>query len=48
VVETLKSAAIGVDDASDAIRDYLDKLEADPEAAGRNRVASGADGASQA
>lgn len=29
-VETLKSAAIGVDDASDAIRDYLDKLEADP------------------
>ncbi len=30
VVETLKSAAIGVDDASDAIRDYMDKLEADP------------------
>jgi DNA repair protein RecN (Recombination protein N) len=30
VVETLKSAAIGVDEASDAIRDYLDKLEADP------------------
>jgi DNA repair protein RecN (Recombination protein N) len=30
VVETLKSAAIGVDDASDAIRDYLDRLEADP------------------
>ena len=30
VVETLQSAAIGVDDASDAIRDYLDKLEADP------------------
>lgn len=29
-VETLKSAAIGVDDASDSIRDYLDKLEADP------------------
>ena len=26
VVETLKSAAIGVDDASDAIRDYLDRL----------------------
>ena len=25
-----KSAAIGVDDASDAIRDYLDRLEADP------------------
>lgn len=30
VVETLKSAAIGVDDASDAIRGYLDKLDADP------------------
>jgi DNA repair protein RecN (Recombination protein N) len=30
VVETLKSAAIGVDDASDTIRDYLEKLEADP------------------
>jgi DNA repair protein RecN (Recombination protein N) len=30
VVETLKSAAIGVDDASDTIRDYVDKLEADP------------------
>jgi DNA repair protein RecN (Recombination protein N) len=30
VVETLKSASIGVEDASDAIRDYLDKLEADP------------------
>jgi len=30
VVETLGSAAIGVDDASDAIRDYVDKLEADP------------------
>jgi DNA repair protein RecN (Recombination protein N) len=30
VAETLGSAAIGVDDASDAIRDYLDKLEADP------------------
>jgi DNA repair protein RecN (Recombination protein N) len=30
VVETLKSSAIGVDEASDAIRDYLDKLEADP------------------
>ena len=30
VVETLQSAAIGVDEASDAIRDYLDKLEADP------------------
>ena len=30
VVETLQSAAIGVDEASDSIRDYLDKLEADP------------------
>jgi DNA repair protein RecN (Recombination protein N) len=30
VVETIGSAAIGVDEASDAIRDYLDKLEADP------------------
>ncbi len=30
VVETLRSATIGVDDASDAIRDYMDKLEADP------------------
>jgi DNA repair protein RecN (Recombination protein N) len=30
VAETLKSAVIGVDDASDAIRDYLDQLEADP------------------
>jgi DNA repair protein RecN (Recombination protein N) len=30
VVETLGSAAIGVDEASDAIRDYMDKLEADP------------------
>jgi DNA repair protein RecN (Recombination protein N) len=30
VVETLKSAAIGVDDASYSIRDYLDTLEADP------------------
>jgi DNA repair protein RecN (Recombination protein N) len=30
VVETLRSAAIGVDDASDAIRDYMDKLESDP------------------
>jgi DNA repair protein RecN (Recombination protein N) len=30
VVETLQSAAIGVDDASDSIRDYLDTLEADP------------------
>jgi hypothetical protein len=30
VVETLQSAAIGVDDASDSIRDYVDTLEADP------------------
>jgi DNA repair protein RecN (Recombination protein N) len=30
VVETVKSAAIGVDEASDAVRDYLDTLEADP------------------
>ncbi|HTB18258.1 MAG TPA: DNA repair protein RecN [Bryobacteraceae bacterium] len=30
VVETLQSAAIGVEDASDSIRDYQDKLEADP------------------
>ena len=30
VVEMLKSAAIGVDDASYAIRDYMDRLEADP------------------
>ncbi len=30
VAETLRNATIGVDDASDAIRDYLDKLEADP------------------
>lgn len=31
VLETLKSAAIGVNEASDAIRDYLDRLEADPD-----------------
>ncbi len=31
VRETLKSAAIGVDEGSFAIRDYLDRLEADPE-----------------
>ena len=31
VAETLKSAAIGVDEASDALRDYLDRLEADPD-----------------
>lgn len=30
VAETLRTAAIGVDDASYAIRDYLDRLEADP------------------
>jgi DNA repair protein RecN (Recombination protein N) len=30
VVETLQSAVIGVDEASDSIRDYLDKIEADP------------------
>jgi DNA repair protein RecN (Recombination protein N) len=31
VLETLKSAAIGLDEASFAIRDYLDRLEADPD-----------------
>jgi len=31
VVDTLKTAAIGVDEAAYAIRDYLDKLEADPD-----------------
>lgn len=31
VLETLKSAAIGVDEGSFAIRDYLDGLEADPD-----------------
>jgi DNA repair protein RecN (Recombination protein N) len=30
VVETLQSATIGVDDASYVIRDYMDRLEADP------------------
>jgi DNA repair protein RecN (Recombination protein N) len=30
VVETLQSAAIGVEDASYSIRDYMDALEADP------------------
>jgi DNA repair protein RecN (Recombination protein N) len=30
VAETLRAAAIGVDEGSDAIRDYLGKLEADP------------------
>ena len=31
VAETLRSATIGIDEASDRIRDYLDRLEADPE-----------------
>ena len=31
VLETLKSAAIGVEEASYSIRDYLDRLEADPD-----------------
>jgi len=31
VLESLKSAAIGVDEASYATRDYLEKLEADPD-----------------
>jgi len=30
-LDTLKSAAIGVDEVSSAIRDYLDRLEADPD-----------------
>ena len=30
VAETLRAAAIGVDEASDAVRDYQDHLEADP------------------
>jgi len=30
IAETLKSAIIGVDEASDAMRHYLDRLEADP------------------
>ena len=30
VMDSLKPAAIGVDDAADAMRDYLDRLEADP------------------
>ena len=30
VAETLRGASVGVDDASDALRDYLDRLEADP------------------
>jgi DNA repair protein RecN (Recombination protein N) len=31
VLETLKGAAIGIDEASDSVRDYLDRLEADPD-----------------
>ncbi len=31
VAETLRSATIGIDEASDRIRDYLDRLEADPQ-----------------
>lgn len=31
VLEALKSAAIGIDEASYSIRDYLDRLEADPD-----------------
>jgi DNA repair protein RecN (Recombination protein N) len=31
VLETLKTAAIGVDEASFTVRDYLDRLEADPD-----------------
>jgi DNA repair protein RecN (Recombination protein N) len=30
VAETLRSATVGVDEASDRLRDYLDRLEADP------------------
>lgn len=30
VLHTLKAAGIGVDEVSDALRDYLDRLEADP------------------
>jgi DNA repair protein RecN (Recombination protein N) len=30
VLETLKTTAIGIDEASDACRDYLDRLESDP------------------
>ncbi|HYL39397.1 MAG TPA: DNA repair protein RecN [Bryobacteraceae bacterium] len=29
-VETLRSAMIGIDEVADAVRDYLDRLEADP------------------
>jgi DNA repair protein RecN (Recombination protein N) len=31
VLEILKTAAIGINEASDAMRDYLDRLEADPD-----------------
>ncbi|HLG95367.1 MAG TPA: DNA repair protein RecN [Bryobacteraceae bacterium] len=31
VVETLRTAVIGIDEASDRIRDYLDRLESDPQ-----------------
>jgi len=31
VLENLKGAAIGIDEASDSVRDYLDRLEADPD-----------------
>ncbi|HUJ51014.1 MAG TPA: AAA family ATPase, partial [Bryobacteraceae bacterium] len=31
VAETLRAATIGIDEASDRIRDYLDRLEADPQ-----------------
>ncbi|HEV2688020.1 MAG TPA: DNA repair protein RecN, partial [Bryobacteraceae bacterium] len=31
VLEVLKTAAIGVNEASDTLRDYLDRLEADPD-----------------
>jgi DNA repair protein RecN (Recombination protein N) len=31
VLEVLKTAAIGINEASDTLRDYLDRLEADPE-----------------
>ena len=30
VAETLRSLVVGVDDAADTVRDYLDRLEADP------------------
>src|SRR5262249_35913329 len=30
-LETLKAATIGIDEASDACRDYLDRLESDPD-----------------